>query len=328
MTSRSLTRASAVVLVALAVAGCAWRLETPPPTWPTPDPVTQVRDAAAQREQDVIDAITATSTQAGAVDVVLTEIEGPHATVRLEALGGVYAAYPDTSPSPTDDDAHASPSVVEAVSAARDGHLADALVTDDENLALLLASAGLSHALSAWYAQWVTDAISAASEPVIAERLLPSDALANSMDFIPPAGAIPADTLADLALAHDQARYAYEVMAARAVDEEREWWLARRDLQTARADALTGLAGGVDLRQAVYVVLAESTADPAARSDFAHQVETTLAATYASLLAKTSSGQWPWLLHGAFDAYAQAAVYRGPTASAYEVPALPGISIN
>lgn len=328
MTPRYLTRASAVVLVALAVAGCDWRLETPPPNWPSPDPVTEVRDAAAEREQRVIDSADDFDGAGTPTYVVLNEIETAHSPVRLDALGGVYVAYPDASPSPTEDAGEASPSLPEAVAAARDGHLADAFATDDDDLALLLASAGLSHALSAWYATWVTDAIGAADQPVVAERLVPSDALAEAAGLIPATASISTDTLAELALAHDQARYAYEVMAARAVEEEREQWLARRDIQAARGEALTGLTGVSDLREATYVVLGGLTVDPAVRIDYAREVETTLAATYASLLAQTDAAQWPWLLNAAFDAYAQAAVYGEPTAADYEVPPLPGIDVG
>lgn len=315
------------MLVALAVAGCGWRLETPPPNWPSPDPVTQVRDAAAEREQLVLDA-TQSSNGGTPAEVVLSEIETAHSPVRLDALGGVYVAYPDASPSPTDTGSETSPSLLEAVAAARDGHLADALATDDDDLALLLASAGLSQALSAWYPTWVTEAIGAADQPVVAERLVASDVLAEGNDLIPTTASMSTDTLAELALMHDQARYAYEVMAARAVEDEREQWLARRDIQAARGQALVELAGVADLRVATYVVLGEQTADPAVRGDLAREIESGAAATYAALLEQAGRDQWPWLLNAAFDAYAQAAAYGEPTAVDYQVPALPGISVS
>lgn len=286
-----------------------------------------MRDAAAQREQRVIDSSNAADAADTPIGVVLSEIEQTHAQHRLDALGGVYVAYPDASASPTADDEQ-RPTLLEAVTAARDEHVADALATDDENLALLLASAGLSHALSAWYATWVEDAIGPANEPIVAERLLPSDVLTSASGFAPAGTSLPVDTLAELALLHDQARYAYEVMAARAVDEERTQWLARRDIQAARGEAFAALPGVADLREATYVVLGQDTVDPATRVSLGREIETGIALTYAALLADTDAGQWPWLLHAAFDAYAQAAAYGEPTAADYEVPALPGIEVT
>lgn len=326
MTKRYLTLASAVVLAVLGLAGCSWRFETPPPAWPSPDPLTQVRDAAAERESQVAKAVQEQDGAGTPSTVVLSEIEGDMAPVRLAALGGVYVAYPDDPPPNT---AHEfSPSLPDVVASARDGHLADALATETEDLALLLASAGLSHALSGWYAGWVEDAIGAASEPVVSERYLPSDALPGEPSTLPATASGQSESLADLALTHDQARYAYEVMAARAVEEERDQWLARRDIHAARAQALAELPGVTDLREATYIVRSEHTAELAVRTETARQIEISAAATYLALLADTAVEQWPWLLHAAFDAYAQAAAYGEPTAADYPVPALPGIDVS
>lgn len=127
---------------------------------------------------------------------------------------------------------------------------------------------------------------------------------------------------------HDQARYAYEVMAARAVEDEREQWLTRRDLQASRGQALAAITGVEDLREAAYVVLADSTADPAVRVDTAREIEMRAGAAYVALLADADQTQRPWLLHAAFDAYAQAAAYGDPTAADYPVPALPGVDVS
>src|SRR5690554_1598802 len=167
MTPRYLARASAVVLVVAALAGCSWRVETPTQSLPSPDPVTQVRDAAAEREHAIVELTAQSGTGGTPVGVVLGEIESVRAPERLDALGGLYEPYPDASPTPTE--AAVSLNLNDAVVAARDGNMADALATDDDELALLLASAGLSHAVSGWYAEWVADAIGAASEPVVAE---------------------------------------------------------------------------------------------------------------------------------------------------------------
>lgn len=326
MTKRYLTHASAVVLAVVVLAGCSWRVEAPAPAWPSPDELTQVRDAAAERESLVVDATDESNAAGTPTGVVLNEIERHLAPTRLEALGGLYVAYPDATPTPAEDEQ--APSLLEAVTGARDGHLADALATDSADLALLLASAGLSHALSAWYAAWVEDAIGAAELPVVAERTLPSEVLAEVAGLVPPATTLPTEKIAELAVMHDQARYAYEVMAARAAEDERDQWLARRDLQAARGEALVALSGLEDQREATYVVLGDRTADSAARVETARQIEAGAGATYASLLAEATTDEWSWLLHAAFDAYAQAATYGEPTAEDYPVPALPGITVS
>ena len=326
MRKHYLTHASAVVLVVLGLAGCSWRLETPPPAWPSPDPPTQVRDAAAERENQVTDAVHEPDTAGTPSEVVLSEIEGELSRVRLDAFGGLYVAYPDATPSPTADEQ--APSLTDAVRSARDAHLADAFTTEEDDLALLLASAGLSHALSGWYAGWVEDAIGAANEPVVTERHLPSDAVPGEPSMLPANASALSETVANLALMHDQARYTYEVMAARAVEDEREQWLARRDIQAARAQALVGLPGVSDLREATYIVLGKQTEDATVRMETGRQVEISAGATYLALLAEAGVDQWPWLLHAAFDAYAQAAAYGEPTAADYPVPALPGIDVS
>ena len=324
MTKRYLTRASALVLVVVVIAGCSWRVETPTPAWPSPESTTQARDAAAEREHAVVEVTDASDARGTPTGVVLNEIQREHAPARLEALGGLYQAYPDASATPTDEEPLG---LSDAVTAARDGHMADALVTEDADLALVLASAGLSHALAGWYASWVEDAIGAASQPTVAERTLPGATLGET-SLVPGTTSMSGDTLAELALLHDQARYAYEVMGARAVEQERDQWLARRDIQAARAQTLVSLAGVADLREATYVVLGEQTADPAVRVETARQIEANVGTTYAVLLAGSDVAEWPWLLHAAFDAYAQAAAFGEPTAADYPVPALPGINVS
>ncbi len=332
MTSHLLARASAVVLIATLLVGCSWRIDTATPDWPSPDPVTVARDQAAEREQAVIDAARNLGGNGTPPEVVLAALEETQAPERLEALGGLYEPYPHATPSPLEP---AEPIRLEdAVADARDGALADALVTTDPDLALLLATIGLSHALSAWYAQWVEDAIGEATLPIVEERSLPSSVLAGptsetaTASLTPTTTDIEASVLADLALMHDQARYAYEVMAARANEDEREQWLERRDQQSTRAQTLVQLPGVEDLRTATYVVLAEDTLDSSQRLETARDIEMRAGLRYITLLASTDVDDWPWLLHAAFDAYAQAAALDGATASTYPIVALPGLTVE
>ncbi|WP_084076806.1 hypothetical protein [Demequina sp. NBRC 110057] len=323
-----ISRAAATTVAALVAAstlgGCSWRLETEDPVWPSPDAVTVTRDDAAQREQAVIDAVDDAG-EDGA-DAVLAAYESVAAPERLEALGGVYVAYPDASVTPTATPAP-EPSAADAVAAARDGDLADALATADDGLAFLLASAGLSHALTAWYATWAEQAFLDTDTAVVEERLLETDAI-DGVAVTPSDTSLDGATLSALVVEHDRARYLYEVMAAKAADAEREQWLARRDIQGARAEALASLPGVDDARQAVYVVDNATVTDTATRTATARGTETDLGGAYAALMDGADDADLPWLLGAAFDAYAQAAAYAEPGTDDAAIPALPGLTVD
>ncbi|MFW2513603.1 hypothetical protein ACNI3K_07465 [Demequina sp. SO4-13] len=319
-----LLRASAVAVAVLSLAACSWRVETPPPEWPSPGPVTQMRDAAAEREQAVLDATGHGAGAAGATTAqasVLSEIEAGATQERLDALGGLYVPYPDQSPSPSSSGEPRD--LIALAMSARDGHLADARVAEDPDLAFLLSSAGLSHALSSWYAGWVADAITESTQPIVAERTIRSDELATDQPA-PATTSVDPDVVAELAVMHDQAGYAYEVLAARSADAERDQWIARRDIHRDRAAALTQLPGVEDRRDAVYSLPGDGTAGSAARAATAVDLETHAAQTYAGMLDGAAAADLPWLLNAAFDAYAQAAAFGEPTAESFAVPALPG----
>ncbi|WP_084104368.1 hypothetical protein [Demequina sp. NBRC 110056] len=310
---------------ALVLSACSWRAETPPPDWPSPDAATVMRDDAAEREQAVVDATSDPGVDATAATSVLVQIEDPDAQERLDALGGLYVAYPDATASPSP--APTSLALQDAVTQARDGHLADALVADDADLASLLASAGLAHALSSWFAVWVADAVADAGQPVVAERTLASPSLPHP-DLLPgEATAIDATVLAQLALEHDQARYAYEVLAARAGEDLRGQWLELRALHAARAEALVSVPGVEDLREAVYVLTFDQVDDSTHALSTATGLQDALGDTYAALAVSAGAEDMPWLLNAAFDAYAQAAALGDASADAYAVPALPGLTV-
>ncbi|WP_084129906.1 hypothetical protein [Demequina sp. NBRC 110055] len=318
------TRAAATVglaaAIAVALTGCSWRLETPEPTWPSPDAVTVTRDAAAEREQAVIDALSRSDGTAS--DEVLAAYEGEAAPERLAALGGVYVAYPDATPSPS---ASPTTSAADAVETARDGAIAAALETSDDDLAFMLTSTALSHGLMGWYAWWAETTFTDPETDVVELRLF-SSAPTDTTDAVPVATALDVDTLATLVEEHDRTRYLYEVLAAKASDEEREQWLARRDLQDARAEALAALPGVEDRRAPIYVVSNEGLEDADGRVSAAQAAETALGDRYAALLDGLDDAEKPWVLSAAFDAYAQAAAYAEPGTHDAVIPALPGIT--
>ncbi|WP_144276406.1 hypothetical protein [Demequina sp. NBRC 110053] len=312
-------------VAALALAACSWRAETPPPDWPSPDAVTQQRDAAAELEQAIIDAAEAVGPEASAQAAVLQGLESARAPERLDAFGGLYVAYPSASPSPS-----ASPGpeadLESAVTEARDAHLAAALDMTDPDLEALSGASGLSLALTSWFAVWVDNAVADAAAPVVEQRLLSSTAVPEPTVLPDEATAIPPETLADLALAHDQARYTYEVLAARSEGTERDQWLARRDLQAARASAIIDASGVEDRREAVYVAPADASGDAPARLTAAVAMEVALADWYAALAAVNAPADKPWLWCAAFDAYAQAAAFGDGWDGARVIPALPGLA--
>ncbi|WP_062287186.1 DUF4439 domain-containing protein [Demequina phytophila] len=310
--SRALGLAITAGILAVAVSGCSWRLETPPIERRTPTPTVVLRDEAAIREQTVID--VADASESGAVEAVL-------APERLEALGGVYVATPSPTPSATVSVAPA-PTFDAAVADAIDGALeaADAAAEDDPSLAALLRSIALSHAL-------VSDAPAVAGEAP-AERAMPAVPASGDDDagtWTPAeSSAVDPAVLAALAVTHDRASFAYEVAAARATGGERERALTRSRLHEARAAALVALPGVEDDRDGLYDVPPSGTATRNARAATERAVETEIAETYAALIDGADAVDVPWILDGAYDAWMQAASLRGFDLAS--LPALPGVT--
>lgn len=329
-----------LLLVAGAVvslAGCSWRLETAPVVYASPSEITLQRDGAAVRESHIIDALAG---GASFTDSALASLEATAAPRHLDALGGVYLAYPSPTPS-----ASAEPflgSLEAAVTQARDGALASAQATTDEGLSLLESSIGLTHAFALW---WDADGLAAsaaasaalaptpdadgqASPPPVVitavERILPTSVDLGT-SFVPsaPTTQLPSKVLSDLAVAHDRARFLYEVMAAKASGAERANALARRDIHAARSDALAALSDQPDRREVLYYVPPKKVATAPARGATATTTEFALGSTYMSLLDGAAVKDRGWLLNAAFDAYAAGAIQAGFTVAQF--PTLPGI---
>lgn len=340
-------------VVALGATGCSWRLEEEPVVYPSADQVTLARDAAAKREQQIIDALATNADGDGSTsDLAVFELLA--APVHVDALGGVYVATPSPAPSPSP-----SPivgSLADAVAQARDAALESAQTTTDANLALLQSSIGLTHGLALWFSTTggalpVPDASAtpssvpsstrsaspsaepdvaatasprAAPEPVTsAERILPSSV--NLGESFTPASTetISPDTFGDLAVAHDKARFLYELIAARSSGGERANALARRDIHASRSAEFAALAGSDDRRQILYDVPLADVADAAARARTALDTEFALGATYASMLNGVANDDRGWILNASFDAYAAGALQSGFTPDMF--PVLPGI---
>ena len=127
---------------ALTLSACDIRLETPPVIFPSPDATTVARNSLADAEA----AVLAAATEAGASAEETASGAAATAQKHLDVLGGVYVAYPGTTPSPSPS-AAPPPTLAEAIDAVRSTAEKVAATTDDADLAFLARSIDLDWAL-------------------------------------------------------------------------------------------------------------------------------------------------------------------------------------
>lgn len=230
------------VLAALSLAGCGVRLETPPPVAPSPDAAEELRQEAAAEAATI--AATVSEVTADPATAELLGRVGAEAGAHLEALGGVWVAWPGGAPegavapepAPTTAVPDAGPDDVlalltEGAADAREG----ALAAPTDELAAVLAAVSLSRAGAA---ADVAAATGAPAPEVSAAPLSREGLLARGVD---------GPTLEVL----DEARFAYETVAARSEGGAREAAQAR----AAHLQSLVDLAveeGAPDERLGVY----------------------------------------------------------------------------
>jgi hypothetical protein len=140
--------------------------------------------------------------------------------------------------------------------------------------------------------------------------------------LVPEASALDADVLSDLAVRHDQARFTYEVIAARESGVRRALALERAAQHRNRSDALVALAG-TDARTPVYELPNALIADEASRDTAARSTEQSLGWRYMELTSGSGADDRAWLMSAAFDAYAASASLPGFVIA--EFPVLPGV---
>ena len=282
-----------VPLLAL-LTGCGLRAETPPPAEPSPSATEQVRartavDAAALAEA----ARTVALTPAGAAEPVagvladLAAFSDQHA----EQAGGRYVSglpTPTTSPTapPSTGPADVT-ALLAALAAATTTALTDADAVDDGPLARLVASIATSRA------ELTTRLAQAAGLPVPTVDPGPPTAAPTATATAPAAPvADPADLTA-LALAHDQAGYGFEVIAAKLSGDQRA--VARASAATHRAEgdrwARAAGADGTaeDPRRASYA-LPTGLDDPTAAVALGRLLETSVADAAATAVASATVG--------------------------------------
>ncbi len=333
---RGFAVAAAVVAGIMLVSACGVRWETDAPAFPSPDAVTVARDSLAEAEAGVL----AAAAREGA------DAYARAAQAHLDVLGGVYVAYPDApSPSPGVSPAP-TPTLVEAIAFARAAAEDVAATTSDIDLAFLARSIDLEWALRGLWAEReaamqsaadATTTASASPTPSPAtEADSPSDAdpvwfpVADGSDaedagFGPDATTgLPQDALNSLAVAEDEARFAYETLAAQEFAQNRDAALARAGLHGERSDALAALLD-MDPRTPLYQLRDANLLDPDSRRALERSLEIDLAVRYATLLDGASASDAAWLLNASFDAYARAMRTGGFQSS--DVPTLPGIQV-
>ncbi|WP_309135096.1 DUF4439 domain-containing protein [Cellulomonas sp.] len=328
--SRRTARRRALVVVALVLplAACGLRLETPPPTEPSPDAVEQVRGRTVADALDLAadaDGLAAAAPE-GPVRDVLEDVAA-HSARHAEEAGGVYdSGLPQPSPSttpvpsPLPDTAGLLSELVEDAATAT----TDADAVPDGPLARLVASVATSRAelaerlaTAAGLPLPAPGEDTAEAEPTAAATATPTPT---------PAARADADALAGLALAHDEAAYAFEVLAARRTGDARTDASRTAARHRAAADGwavAAGVAGRpADPRRAAYALPA-ALDDAAVLDDLARRVESAVADAYATAVAVAPPGGRAALVAGLRDAHAAAAT-RG--AAPVPFPGMPELA--
>lgn len=339
--SRRAAAAALACVATLALSGCDLRLETDPVTFPSPGDATVARNTLADAEA----AVLAAATEAGASADSISGAAATAAQAHLDALGGVYIPYPGSTPSPSASPV-AAPTLAQAIAAARAAAEEVEASTDDADLATLARSIDLDWALRELWAVRSAAAPSATTDgtdPTDAadsatEAAVPDDAAATpallpradgttdaSAGFVPgEATGIDEQQLSELALAEDQARFAYETIAALEFGVLQEQVLARSRLHAERSDALAALLT-TDPRDPIYQLRDANLAEPTSREALERAIETDLGARYAALLDGASEADAGWLMNAAFDSYARAMATAGFAAA--DLPTLPGLTV-
>ena len=304
------------VAVTVLVSACDVRWETDPSPAPSPDPTTLLRDSLANSEDVVAQAADASA-------LPLAGRAAQSAEAHLTALGGVYVAYPDATPSPSPSP-EPLPSVADAIADARAEASDVAAQTIDPDLAFLAASIELEWALVQWASEAVTADPSDATDPSTApdSSTVPDPSAAAEVATPPDATDLSDAALSELVLAHDEARFAYETLAAQEFATDRDVALARAQFHGGSADALVTLLAE-DPRTPLYQLRDAELIDPDARDTLALSLELNLGWRYAALMDGATANDRAWLFDGAFDAYTAAGRTEGFTFD--DIPTLPGV---
>jgi hypothetical protein len=313
--NRALRCAIAVIARALALAGCGLRLQTPPPTAPSPD----AREVVRGRSVDDALALTrsarlATTSNLAVVDVLtrVADFSDQHAA----ELGGVYdsglatptahGATPAAGPTPAATD----PGQVLALLAATTRTAGDdADTVSDGELARLLASIAASRAR---LADELAAALGVTVPAVAAPTPHPTASASGSASG---SAGVRASTQAAVVAAEDQAGYGFEVIAAKLADPHRSAARTAAAEHRARAEhwaQVWGIDGtGSDPRRASYA-LPTGLDDPATTLARAQSLDAALITVYASAVADAGPGARTDLIAALVAADSEAATWGAP----------------
>lgn len=319
--------AAAMALIAV-LTGCAWRLETEPLPTPTADAAQVARDQAARNEAAIVAALGQPAAE-GSGREALEALEALAAPTHLSVLGGVYEPYPDATPSRSPSPAPSrdaevtlapAPDLRATVITARDDAMALAFNSSESDEGFFAGSVTFTHAFALWYAG-VLDARAAGVEVTAADPKALTLPVTAEVPLVPERTSLDPDAVAQLALRHDQARFTYEVIAARESGPARVAALQSARAHGDRAAALVTLSG-IDLRTPVYELPQATIATAQDRLATQRLTEQGLGWAYMALTYGVDSTERAWLMAAAFDAYATSALMPGFTVA--EFPVLPG----
>lgn len=309
-----LLAAVTVLATGVLAAGCGVRLDTPPPTEPSPDTVEVLRSGAVDDALAVaalVADVTPRVTDPAAL-AVLGEAAA-FAEQHVDALGGVYdsglehPAEPESgagsgttetgtpgagTTTPGTDGTASDPGTAGTGTDAAGAPAPGTATTDDVVTALAGAAERTGAAADASPDARLARLLAsvAASEHVTAQRLAAAtgSTAAAGLAEPPPVdeapGGVGAADLATLVESEDAAGYGYEVRAAQSEGDVRTAAVARAAQHRARAQGWA-LAAGTDGTPQDPRRVAYALPDDTDAAALARQVESGLARTYASLVA-------------------------------------------
>lgn len=264
--ARTVAGTLALVAATALLGGCGVRLESPPPTAPVPDAVEQVRQDGAIDAATIARTVAEVTAAEGEVAEILDRVAA-QARTHADALGGVWVAWPDgapegvtTAPVSTDPPVAAPEArdVLDLLTAGAADAREASLASPDDAVAAVLASVSISRSHTA-----------ADLAAAVGEDLAPAAGAALTPDALRARGS-DGPTL----LVLDQARHAFETVAARSTGATRQAAAARASHLQLLVD--TALADGApDRRPGVYA-LPDATDDLSAEQAAAVDAESRL----------------------------------------------------
>jgi hypothetical protein len=303
-------RITAALTVVGLLGACSVRLETPPPAEPSPGPVEQVRARTLDDATELASAARAAlaTTPSKAVAAVLADVadfSAQHAT----QLGPEYDSGLTPPPTGTPAPVTAAPDEVLAdLADATRTALTDSDAVEDGDLARLVASIATARDQLARRLARATG-VKAPDLAMDAPSAEPSPSVSAA-----PATQGTESDLETLVLAHDQAGYAYEVIAAQQAGDVRDQAVTAADAHRAAAQRWADAAGIAetdrDPRRAAYTLPDGLTKTTTARK-LAVSLESAITEADATLVGRTPAGDRRPFIAGMRTATAAARSWGG-----------------